>query len=140
MPTNRTPISRPRVPSFTSEILTVFAELQGTPPPRHWRKRQEYTRKSQHLASQLGLSDAWWFGLKVEKHEQQRPREGLAAHEWWPTIRRMRRQLLTALEQRDEHSAQQPADEHPAATPLKGCPAMSRCPASARPSNPGNVP
>jgi hypothetical protein len=116
MPTNRTPISRPRHRTFTPEILALFTELENTPLPRHWRKRQEYTRKSQRLAGLLSLSDAWWMGLKVEKiHEQQRPREGLAAHEWWPTVRRVRRELLAALEQRVEHSTQQPADEHPAA-------------------------
>jgi hypothetical protein len=119
MPTNRIPISRPRHRTFTPEILTLFAELENTPLPRHWRKRQEYMRKSQRLAGQLGLSDAWWMGLRVEKINEQRPREGLAAYEWWPTVRRVRRELLTALEQRDEHSVQQPADEpeptHPAA-------------------------
>jgi hypothetical protein len=109
--------AKERRPTFSAELLSLFAELENAAtPPRHWRKKQEFARKSQHLASQLGLSDAWWMGLKVEKiHEQQRPREGLAAHEWWPTVRRVRRELRAALEQRDEHSVQQPADEHPAA-------------------------
>jgi hypothetical protein len=110
MATNRTPISRPRVPSFTPEILALFTELENTSTPRHWRKRQEYMRKSQRLAGLLGLSDAWWMGLRVEKINEQRPREGLAAYEWWPTVRRVRRELLAALEQR-EQPAQQPVDE-----------------------------
>jgi hypothetical protein len=109
--------AKERRPTFSPEVLSLFAELENTfTPPRHWRKKQEFARKSQHLASQLGLSDAWWMGLRVEKiHEQQRPREGLAAYEWWPTVRRVRRELLAALEQRVEHSVQPPADEHPAA-------------------------
>ena len=88
--------AKERRPTFSPEVVSLFAELNTPTPSRHWRKRQEYTRKSQHLASQLGLSDAWWFGLKVEKHEQQRPREGLAAHEWWPRVRAVRKQLLIA--------------------------------------------
>jgi hypothetical protein len=107
--------AKERRPTFSPEVLSLFAELENTPLPRHWRKRQEYTRKSQRLAGLLSLSDAWWMGLRVEKINDQRPREGLAAYEWWPTVRRVRQELRTALEQRDEHSVQQPADEHPAA-------------------------
>lgn len=111
MPTNRIPISRPRHRTFTAEILTLFTELtelENTSTPRHWRKKQEFARKSQHLASQLGLCDAWWMGLRVEKiHEQQRPREGLAAHDWWPRVRAVRKQLLEAIAAREI----QPTDE-----------------------------
>jgi hypothetical protein len=100
--------AKERRPTFSPELLSLFAELENAAtPPRHWRKKQEFARKSQHLASQLGLSDAWWMGLKVEKHEQQRPREGLAAHEWWPRVRAVRKQLLEAIAAREI----QPTDE-----------------------------
>jgi hypothetical protein len=113
MATNRTPISRPRVPSLTPEIIALFTELEGTPTPRHWRKTQEFARKSQRLAGLLGLSDAWWMSVRVEKADDPRPRKGLAAHDWWPRVQAVRAALLEALEQARER---QPADEpaHPA--------------------------
>jgi hypothetical protein len=110
MPTNRTPISRPRVPSLTPEILALFTELENTPTPRHWRKTQEFARKSQRLAGLLGLSDEWWMMLRVEKANDPRPREGLAAHVLWPRVQAIRAALLEASRAQQERAAEQEAE------------------------------
>jgi len=118
MATNRTPISRPRVPSLTPEIIALFAELENAPRStrRHWRKTEEYTRKSQRLASLLGLSDEWWMVLRVENANDLRPHRTLAAHELWPHVRAVRKQLLAALAARiqpAEEAAEHPVSETP---------------------------
>jgi hypothetical protein len=104
--------SRPRLPQFTDETLALFAELENTPPPRHWQKKQEFTRKSQRLASLLNLTTEWWACQRVEHDDPFRPHEGLAAHDYWFTVQRVRRQLLEALRTREARPAEEAA-EHP---------------------------
>jgi hypothetical protein len=114
MATNRTPISRPRVPSLTPEIIALFTELENAPrpTPRGWRKTQEFTRKSQRLASLLGLSDEWWMMLHVETANAPRPHPTLAAHALWPRVQAIRAALLEALRTREARPAEEAA-EHP---------------------------
>jgi len=110
MATNRTPISRPRHLTFTPEILTLFAELDGTPARR--RHTSEFKAKSKRLGILLGLSDAWWMMLHVETANDPRPRPTLAAHAWWPRVRAVRAALLEALRARGPQPAEEAA-EHP---------------------------
>src|SRR5262245_66172266 len=100
--------AKERRPSFSAEVLNLFAELEGTPTPRHWRKTQEFMRKSQRLASLLGLSDEWWMMLRVENADDPRPRPTLAAHAWWPRVQTVRAALLEALGRSAREA--QPAD------------------------------
>jgi hypothetical protein len=94
VPTNRTPISRPRHPSFSPEILELFRRLETTPPRR--RSSGEFKAGSKRLAALLGLTTQWWAMKHVEDDNKHRPREGLAAHDYWLTVRTVRQQLLEA--------------------------------------------
>jgi hypothetical protein len=93
MPTNRTAIRRNRHPSFTPEVLRLFAELE------HGSQRgPKFKEKARELARMLDLTSAWWGGQSVLN---RRPAPchppGHIAHEDFYRCRAVRRQLLAAL-------------------------------------------
>jgi hypothetical protein len=93
--TNRTPIHRHRRPTFTTEVVELFLELEQTPPRR--RKSEEFIAKSKRLAGLLGLSTEWWAMQCVEGGNNKfRPYKPLAAHDYWLTVQRVRAALLEA--------------------------------------------
>src|SRR5262245_16112054 len=111
MATSKHPLRHPRRPTFTAEVLELFRELEGT--PRRRQKAPEFIAKSKRLAALLNLGNEWWAMQRVEYDDPFRPREGLAAHDYWLTVQRVRRQLLEALRVREAQPLNEPT--HPAA-------------------------
>jgi hypothetical protein len=95
MPTSRTPISRPRHPSFTPEALALFAELERM--PRRDRDGDAFRNGSKELARQLGLSTEWWGGCDVND-DSAGPcwSPDYAAYGYWFKVRAVREALLEA--------------------------------------------
>lgn len=58
MPSNRTPIARPRHPSFTPETLALFTELEAVPLRR--RNTQGFKDGERELMRRLGMTDEFW--------------------------------------------------------------------------------
>src|SRR5262245_6995965 len=102
--------AKERRPQFSTEVLELFRELEGT--PRRRQKAPEFIAKSKRLAALLNLGNEWWGMQRVEYDDPFRPREGLAAHDYWFTVQRVRRQLLEALRAREAQPAEEAA--HPA--------------------------
>jgi hypothetical protein len=98
-------IAKERRPQFSREVLELFRALEGA--PRRQRKTPEFIAKSKRLGVLLGLSDAWWMMLRVERDNDRRPRPTLAAHTLWPRVQAVRKALLAALAGREA----QPVDE-----------------------------
>jgi hypothetical protein len=99
MPTNRHTVRRPhraqRGPSFTSEILALFAELEAM----RSQDSQKFKDGSEQLARLLGLHDEWFFcRAHVNDRSRECPYPGpqYAAYTAWHEVRAMRMMLLTA--------------------------------------------
>jgi hypothetical protein len=94
MPTNRTAIRRARQPSFTPEVLRLFAELEHMPG----QGSQAFKAGSKRLAALLGLSSEWWGGQHVNDRSREpcHPEECQSYHDWY-TCRRVRQALLAAI-------------------------------------------
>jgi hypothetical protein len=108
MPTNRRPLARRRNPQFTSEVLSLFVELEHGP-----KRSEKFRVRERELMYQLNLIHEWWTGDSVLD------RSGACAYSpqyisyyHWHTCRRVRLQLLAASggsavrERRDRASRQ----------------------------------
>jgi hypothetical protein len=101
MPTNRTAIRRERRPSFTPEVLRLFAELEHSA-----RRGPKFKEKARELARMLGLVDEWWTGNSVlnRRAGPSHPPQCIA-HDDFYRCREVRRQLLAAIGQRGASAA-----------------------------------
>jgi len=94
MPTNRTPIERPRQRQLiTAEVITLFLELEQSP-----RRAKPFTEDTRKLARLLGLVPQWWTGNHVnDRSDKPIYPEGYVAHVDWLHCRAVREQLLEAV-------------------------------------------
>jgi hypothetical protein len=105
MPTKRTPISRPRLPTLTREAIALFAELEQVPMRR--RDTRAFKERAHELARMLGLvSERWTINSVLDRsREPCRPPHYQASKDW-QTCRAVREQLLAAVElERAQHAA-----------------------------------
>jgi hypothetical protein len=100
-----------RRPSFSTETLALFIELEHM--PRHSRTFKD---GSHRLARLLNLVDEWWGGCDVHDRsvKPSHPPEYIA-HEYWHRCRAVRAALLAATglilfsnRQEDRHAGQTP--------------------------------
>src|SRR5215831_2879702 len=107
MPTKRKPRQRQwRHPSFTPEVLSLFLELEHTPPRR--RRSDAFKAKEKRLMLALGLDAEFWSVTSVldRSTEPTSPPE-MCRHQDWHTCHRVREQLLAATGSVDAPKAAQ---------------------------------
>jgi hypothetical protein len=94
----RTP--KERRPTFTPEIVALFAELEAV--PAHERERPEFVAKSKELAALLDLSSEWWTTNHVhDRSAEPCWPEHCVAYEDWFKVRAVREALLDAVRDAD---------------------------------------
>src|SRR5215831_18209660 len=126
MSTNKFPLRHPRRPRFTDEALKLFATLECVSPHdrEHWEddprpgRRREYLDGSKKLARLLELTTEFWGGCSVVAPGRFQPAPHYAAHQYWATVMRVRRELLEALAEADEAAR----ESEPAAEPARPTP------------------
>jgi len=98
MPTNRTPIERPRQRQvITDEALRLFIELE-----RDRRHPKVYNDQEHRLAKLLGLTSEWWNGNSVSDNSDAPDcPPHLARYENWFKVRAVRQALLAAVKNRE---------------------------------------
>jgi hypothetical protein len=94
MPTKRTVIDRPRRRVFSAEVLALFVELDRL------RLTNPYADSPRELAGKLDLMDEYWSGNSVlDRTAGPCHPPGYFAHQAWFTCRRVREQLLAAVQE-----------------------------------------
>jgi hypothetical protein len=97
--------AKERRPSFSREVLALFAKLEATPARQ--RRTQEFKDGAHQLARLLEQTDEYWTGNSVLDRGKPCHPPGYIATVHWGRCRAMRKQLLEALTVREV----QPADE-----------------------------
>ena len=97
MPTNRTPIERPRQRQvLTAEAIRLFAALEQT--PRSQRDSKAFKDGQHELMRLLGLtSEFWTINSVLDRSRGPAYPPGMRAYDDWHTCRAVREQLLEAV-------------------------------------------
>ena len=99
MPTNRTPIERPRQRQvLTAEAIRLFAAHEQT--PRSQRDSKAFKDGQHELMRLLGLVPEYWTMNSVLDNSERPPRPPhLVAYQDWHKVRGVREALLAAVAQ-----------------------------------------
>jgi hypothetical protein len=95
VPTNRTPITRRRLPAATAEAVELFRRLEGT--PGRLRRQQRFKDDEHQLMRLLDLVPEFWtMNSVLDRSLAPVYPEGYIARDHWFRCRAIREQLLAA--------------------------------------------